>query len=206
MNKHRLALPLVACGALLLSAVVTAQDAPAPQGEASGLESLAAKVSYALGYRIAVAFGEEVDLEVFRRGFADGLAKKDAALSQAEMMQSLQQFQRQRGERLAAENLEKGRAFLAANKEKEGVHTTPSGLQYKVLKEGTGPSPTATDRVTVHYHGTLIDGTVFDSSVERGKPATFPLNGVIRGWTEGLQLMKVGGKTIFYLPAELAYG
>ena len=101
---------------------------------------------------------------------------------------------------------QEGIDFLANNAAKEGVTVTASGLQYEVLTAGSGKSPVATDLVTVHYHGTLIDGTVFDSSVERGEPASFPLNGVIPGWTEGLQLMQEGGKTRFYIPSELAYG
>ena len=108
--------------------------------------------------------------------------------------------------KIAEENLVKGTAFLEENGKKDGVITTESGLQYKVVKEGTGASPVATDKVKVHYHGTLIDGTVFDSSVDRGQPTEFGLNAVIAGWTEGIQLMKVGGKTTFYIPANIAYG
>ena len=99
-----------------------------------------------------------------------------------------------------------GKDFMAANDKQAGVVTTPSGLQYKVVSEGSGPSPAATDLVKVHYHGTLIDGTVFDSSVERGSPTSFALNRVIKGWTEGLQTMKQGGKTTFYIPPDIAYG
>ena len=106
----------------------------------------------------------------------------------------------------AAANLKAGEDFLAANKEKEGVTALPSGLQYEVLKEGDGPKPMANNSVTCHYHGTLINGTVFDSSVQRGRPATFPLNAVIKGWTEGVPLMNVGSKYRFYIPAHLAYG
>ena len=102
-------------------------------------------------------------------------------------------------------NKQQGAAFLAANKSKPGVKTTASGLQYKVLKAGNGPTPKATDKVRTHYHGTLIDGTVFDSSVQRGEPAEFPVSGVIRGWTEALQLMKVGDKWQLFIPSELAY-
>ncbi|MCD8528489.1 MAG: FKBP-type peptidyl-prolyl cis-trans isomerase [Chitinophagales bacterium] len=101
---------------------------------------------------------------------------------------------------------EASKAFLAENAKKPGVKTTASGLQYEVIKEGTGKTPSASDEVTVNYHGTLIDGTVFDSSIERGEPITFPLNGVIRGWTEGLQLMKEGATYRFYIPSDLAYG
>jgi FKBP-type peptidyl-prolyl cis-trans isomerase FklB len=101
---------------------------------------------------------------------------------------------------------EEGQKYLADNGKRKGVTTTASGLQYEVLKEGTGPKPAVTDSVSVHYHGTLIDGKVFDSSVERGEPTSFPLQGVIRGWTEGLQLMPVGSKWRFYIPSDLAYG
>lgn len=103
-------------------------------------------------------------------------------------------------------NLKAGQDFLAANKEKPGVTALPSGLQYEVITEGTGAKPTATQKVTCHYHGTLIDGTVFDSSVKRGQPASFPLNMVIKGWTEGLQLMATGSKWRFFIPANLGYG
>ena len=106
----------------------------------------------------------------------------------------------------AAANLKAGQDFLEANKAKPGIVTLPSGLQYEVLTEGTGSKPLATNKVTCHYHGTLIDGTVFDSSVRRGQPATFPLNAVIKGWTEGLQLMPTGSKWRFFIPANLGYG
>jgi FKBP-type peptidyl-prolyl cis-trans isomerase FklB len=106
----------------------------------------------------------------------------------------------------AAANLKAGQEFLEANKNKPGVVALASGLQYEVLTEGTGPKPLATNKVTCHYHGTLIDGTVFDSSVNRGQPATFPLNAVIKGWTEGLQLMAAGSKWRFFIPPHLGYG
>lgn len=109
-------------------------------------------------------------------------------------------------EETAANNLKAGQDFLAANKEKPGVATLPSGLQYEILTEGTGAKPGPVSNVTCHYHGTLIDGTVFDSSVQRGQPATFPLNMVIKGWTEGLQLMPTGSKWRFFIPADLGYG
>lgn len=107
---------------------------------------------------------------------------------------------------LANKNLEEGKTFLTANGQKEGVVSLPSGLQYEVIKEGSGAKPGPTDKVTCHYHGTLINGTVFDSSVQRGQPASFPLNMVIKGWTEALQLMPLGSKWRLYLPADLAYG
>jgi FKBP-type peptidyl-prolyl cis-trans isomerase FklB len=106
----------------------------------------------------------------------------------------------------AAANLQAGQEFLDANRQKPGITTLPSGLQYEVIHEGTGPKPLATNKVTCHYHGTLIDGTVFDSSVQRGQPATFPLNMVIKGWTEGLQLMPQGSKWRFFIPPQLGYG
>ncbi|MDR3679133.1 MAG: FKBP-type peptidyl-prolyl cis-trans isomerase [Flavipsychrobacter sp.] len=106
----------------------------------------------------------------------------------------------------AAANLKAGQDFLEANKQKPGIVTTPSGLQYEVLTEGTGPKPTAANKVTCHYHGTLIDGTIFDSSVQRGQPASFPLQAVIKGWTEGVPLMSVGSKYRFFIPSELGYG
>ncbi len=106
----------------------------------------------------------------------------------------------------AAANLKAGEEFLAANKNKAGIVALPSGLQYEIITEGTGIRPLASNKVTCHYHGTLIDGTVFDSSVKRGQPATFPLNAVIKGWTEGLQLMPTGSKWRFFIPADLGYG
>lgn len=106
----------------------------------------------------------------------------------------------------AAANLKAGEDFLNTNKNREGVTALPSGLQYEILKDAEGPKPTAFNTVTCHYHGTLIDGSVFDSSVQRGKPASFPLNMVIKGWTEGLQLMSIGSKYRFFIPADLAYG
>jgi len=112
----------------------------------------------------------------------------------------------QKNQKKAAENLEAGQAFLAENGKKEGVVTLESGLQYQVLEMGTGDRPTVTDQVSCHYHGTMINGTVFDSSVERGQAASFPLNRVIKGWTEGLQLMPVGSKFRFFIPPHLAYG
>jgi FKBP-type peptidyl-prolyl cis-trans isomerase FklB len=106
----------------------------------------------------------------------------------------------------ATANLKAGQDFLEANKQKPGITALPSGLQYEIITTGTGVKPLATNKVTCHYHGTLIDGTVFDSSVKRGQPATFPLNGVIKGWTEGLQLMQAGSKWRFFIPPQLAYG
>jgi FKBP-type peptidyl-prolyl cis-trans isomerase FklB len=118
----------------------------------------------------------------------------------------IRSYMRVASEKKAVANKEKGDAFLAENAKKAGIKVTPSGLQYEIIKDAQGEKPTLESTVKVHYHGTTIDGEVFDSSVERGEPATFPLNGVIKGWTEGLQLMSVGSKYKFYIPSELAYG
>ena len=170
------------------------------------LETLPEKVSYALGYQIGQNFGNDLQIDLLGQGFQDAQTQGKTLLTPEAMQQSLQEYQKMRQAREGEDNKAAGEAFLKANKEKDGVVSLPSGLQYKVMTEGTGPSPVSTDTVSVHYHGTVIDGRVFDSSVERGQPATFPLNRVIRGWTEGLQLMKVGGKWTFYIPSEMAYG
>lgn len=169
------------------------------------------KISYALGANIGESFkqqGIEVQQDIFFQGFKDGVANKNM-FTQSEMEQLFNDFQmmmQKKQNSMVDEEKAKGAAFLAENKTKEGVIETASGLQYKVVKMGTGAKPTATDRVKVHYHGTLLDGTVFDSSVQRGEPITFGLNQVIAGWTEGVQLMPVGSKFIFYIPSNLAYG
>ena len=169
------------------------------------------KISYALGANIGESFkqqGIEVVMDQFIKGFNDGKNGQNK-FTQAEMEQIFNEFQKmmqQKQMSMVDEEKAKGAAFLAENKKKEGVIETPSGLQYKVVKMGTGAKPSATDKVKVHYHGTLLDGTVFDSSVQRGEPITFGLNQVIAGWTEGVQLMPVGSKFIFYIPSNLAYG
>lgn len=174
------------------------------------------KVGYSLGYMMAEGNKgavEDLDLDTFEKGFRDGYEGKDSALTQEQMQQVLMDYQKEQEEKFvqemetkAADNKATGAAFLAENAKKEGVQETASGLQYKVLQAGTGASPKATDVVEVNYEGKLIDGTVFDSSYERGEPIEFPLNQVIAGWTEGLQLMKEGGKYEFYIPSDIAYG
>ncbi len=174
------------------------------------------KASYIIGNNIGGQMksdGLELDLNALMRGIQDGMTGAKPALSQEEMQQAMTAF-RQEVEAIQAKkaaaaggaNKDEGTRFLAANKAQEGVKTLPSGLQYKVLKAGTGATPKATDQVTTHYRGTLINGKVFDSSYDRGQPATFPVNGVIKGWTEALQLMKVGDKWQLFVPSELAYG
>lgn len=166
-------------------------------------------MSYALGVSMAESLKKSgvtnYDESLFLEGIKAQLAGK-AVITSEESDKIYRQEQKRIAEERNAMARKGGEDFLAKNKTAPGVITTNSGLQYKTTKEGTGISPSATDRVTVHYHGKLIDGTVFDSSVERGQPATFGLNQVIQGWTEGLQLMKEGGKTTFYIPQSLAYG
>jgi FKBP-type peptidyl-prolyl cis-trans isomerase len=166
-------------------------------------------LSYTIGLSIGESFvsSELTDLnyELLIQGMKDQRDSIPAMeLKEAEMF--IQQVMMKKQEAKAENDKKSGLDFLAANKSKPGIQTTASGLQYKVVSEGTGAKPTAADRVTVHYHGTLIDGTVFDSSVDRGEPATFGLSQVIPGWTEGLQLMSVGSKYTFYIPQELGYG
>ena len=174
------------------------------------------KVSYALGIGIGRQLSQmgaaDLNIDDFVQAIKDVIAG-DLKLGDAEAQQIVQEFFAKQEEKQKAEAAEKGKAakqdgekFLAENGRKEGVITTASGLQYQVLREGNGQSPKATDTVECHYEGTLIDGTKFDSSYDRGQTATFPLNQVIAGWTEGLQLMKEGGKYRFFIPYELGYG
>src|SRR4051794_6402223 len=181
------------------------------------LKDAKAKSSYAIGMDIGGNFKKQeidVDPKAMAAGLSDAISGK-TQLTEAEAKQVLTEFRMtmmakmQEKEKASGEkNVKAGEDFLAANAKKEGVKTTASGLQYKVIKsgDGKGKSPKLTDTVKVHYHGTLIDGTVFDSSVERGEPAEFPVNGVIPGWTEVLQLMKEGDKWQVYIPSKLAYG
>jgi FKBP-type peptidyl-prolyl cis-trans isomerase FklB len=176
------------------------------------------KVGYSLGYKLGERIKTEMDdlnVDGFVSGFQDAYAGgKDRKLTDEEMQASIQGYQETRVTKMRDEmklkgeqNSVGGKAFLAENGKKPGVTTTASGLQYEVLAEGSGPKPKATDVVKAKYHGTLIDGTVFDSTRDRGDvPAEFPLNRVIPGWTEGLQLMSKGAKYKFYIPSELAYG
>ena len=174
------------------------------------------KISYALGIGIGRQLSQmgaaDLNIDDFAQAIKDVIAG-DLKLGDAEAQQIVQEFFAKQEEKQKAETAEKGKAakqdgekFLAENGKKEGVITTASGLQYQVLREGNGQSPKATDTVECHYEGTLIDGTKFDSSYDRGQTATFPLNQVIAGWTEGLQLMKEGGKYRFFIPYELGYG
>lgn len=187
-----------------------------PALAAEPLKSEREKVSYMIGMDVGqslIQIKDEVDVEVMARAVGDVLAGRETALSREEanqvreaFMQRLQQEFAEKRARQAEENKKAGEAFLAENRKRKGVKVTDSGLQYEVIKEGNGKKPSATDQVKVHYVGTLIDGTKFDSSRDRGQPAVFPLNGVIPGWTEGLQLMSEGSVYKLYIPSNLAYG
>ncbi len=181
-----------------------------------GDESFEKKASYALGVDIGnnvKQFGTSLDRDELVDGLLDALSEREVRLSPQEVGELVREFAAKAQEKDARRNIEQaeanmqeGEEFLAENKTKDGVVETASGLQYVVLTEGEGPSPVAADRVKVHYEGKLLDGKVFDSSYERGEPSEFVLNGVISGWTEGVQLMKVGSKYRFFIPSDLAYG
>ena len=174
------------------------------------------KVSYSIGAQIGQNFKRqaiEINLDVMVQGIKDALAGGQLALGEDEMRQIMSDFMQRNMAKMqelrkaeAGKNLAEGNAFLEANKSKPGVKVLPSGLQYRVIREGTGKTPTANDRVKTNYAGRLIDGTEFDSSYKRGEPAEFAVKGVIPGWTEALQLMKEGGKWELYIPANIAYG
>ncbi len=199
----------------IISGITTAQD-DAKSASAAASWSESQKFSYILGTQIGTYSKKnevEVDLDLFTQGLNDLVKGSELAMSQAEiniLMASQQQKlqEKAQAEMMAkgTENTRKGLAFLGANKKKPGVKETASGLQYKVITMGEGAKPEATDKVKVHYSGTLIDGKEFDSSYKRNQPAEFGLNQVIKGWTEGVQLMNVGSKYEFYIPSGLAYG
>ena len=174
------------------------------------------RISYSVGYQMGRDFKMqkiEIRPEIFLKGIQDALDSSPPLINYEEMREILVNLktrvvaiQKQQAEEKAEQTLKEGQAFLKENGKKDGIDTLPSGLQYEILTEGEGNSPKATDTVTVHYHGTLIDGTEFDSSYSRNKPSTFALDRVIQGWTEGLQLMKPGAKYRFFIPSDLAYG
>ena len=194
---------------VLMAGSAGAQDAPA-------LKDQKEKISYIIGMDIGTNFKRQsidIDPDILGRGIKDGLSGAKPLLSEQETKEVLAAFekvmrakQEESRKAIGEKNKKEGEVFLAENKAKEGVKTAPSGLQYKVIKPGTGKKPQATDTVTVHYRGTLADGTEFDSSYRRGKPVTFPVSGVIPGWTEALQLMEEGAKWQVVIPSKLAYG
>ncbi len=183
---------------------------------ADDLKDARQKASYGLGVNAGNLWksrGANIDWDAYIRGVRDAEGGDSRILTDAQIKEAMNQFQTEVQAKMQAKQAEEGaknkkdgESFLEANKAKDGVKTTASGLQYKVNKQGDGPKPGATDKVKVHYTGTLISGKKFDSSVDRGEPITFPLNNVIKGWTEGLQLMPTGSKYQFFIPSELAYG
>ncbi len=197
------------CAALTFSGAAYAADAPALQGDKE-------KLGYSIGMDIGATLKRqsiEVDVDSLTKGLKDTYTGGKTLLTEEESRQLILDYQKQVMEKqaeamkqLGEKNKMDGEKFLAENGKKEGVQTLPSGLQYKVITPGTGKSPKATDTVTTNYRGTLIDGKEFDSSYKRGEPATFPVSGVIAGWTEALQLMKEGDKWQLFLPPNLAYG
>ena len=195
--------------ALLVSVISSCQNLTQQKfnfDEANELE----KVSYSIGINVATSIKSEgldsINSFYISKGFQDVFENKDLAINIEESNKIIGEYfnkkQDAKNQRLAIDS----KIFLEENKQKDGVMTTESGLQYLILSEGKGNNPTLNDNVTVHYHGTLIDGTIFDSSVDRKQPATFPLNGVIPGWQEALQMMSVGSKWKIFIPSELAYG
>jgi len=180
------------------------------------LKSQKDKISYVIGMDMGSNFKKQsidIDPDILVRGIKDGLSGGKSLLTEQEVLEITTAFQKEMmakqeelNKKLGEKNKKEGEVFLAENKKKEGVKTLPSGLQYKVIKAGTGKKPKLTDTVTTNYRGTLIDGTEFDSSYRRGQPASFPVNGVIPGWTEALQLMEEGAKWQLFVPPNLAYG
>lgn len=201
----------------LLPLDLMAQDEPAAEQAAGDADE--STVADPVGYFLGLSVGQQMrqngfrpgdfDLQAMLAGFQDGMQEREAALSDEvlqETQRKIQELVQERRREMIAESRREGEAFLAANLEQEGVQELRGGVQYKVLKEGTGESPEPTDTVKVHYTGKLIDGTMFDSSVQRGEPATFRVNGVIEGWQIALQEMKVGSKWMLYIPSDKAYG
>ncbi|MCL6241636.1 FKBP-type peptidyl-prolyl cis-trans isomerase [Acinetobacter amyesii] len=210
------ALPIavaVLLGGAALVPVYYATKTPATQSATStqpaANASAVAKISYALGYEVAHQTPPELDIDSFVTGVRAGHARAKPAYTEEELQKAYAEFQQEMQNKQLESNKQAQSSsdnFLTENKSKAGVKTTTSGLQYLITKEGTGKQPQATSVVKVHYTGKLVDGTVFDSSVQRGEPIEFPLNQVIPGWTEGLQLMKEGGKATLYIPSNLGYG
>jgi FKBP-type peptidyl-prolyl cis-trans isomerase FklB len=188
----------------------------AAAAETPALTTQEQKVGYAIGAQIGAQLAttkDEIDAKALVAGLTDAMDGTELKLTDQQMQEAKMAFQQKVQEKaqkemmqLAETNKAEGEKFLAENKTKEGVVTLPSGLQYKVVQAGTGATPKAADTVVTHYTGTLINGQVFDSSLQRGEPATFPVNGVIKGWSEALQHMKVGAKWQLFVPADLAYG
>ena len=194
-----------ALGAVMLAAIAL----PALAADKPELNSDPEKNGYSVGYDIGRSLKRQlvgVDTDSMARGLKDGLGGAAPVLPEADMQQRFATVRQESAQKILEKNKQEGEAFLAKNKREKGVKTTASGLQYKVITAGKGKQPKPDDTVTVNYRGTLIDGTEFDSSYKRNQPATFPVKGVIPGWTEALPLMKEGSKWMLYIPANLAYG
>ena len=232
--KTKMFILMLVLGCLIAMSVYAAKEStkativppPAPDKKAAGPQIIMRKVgslvtemdkvSYAIGAKLATDFknrGIDIKIDKLILGLKDATAGKKLELTEQEIQMTMMTFgqkmmakQQEKQKVDAAKNIAAGKAFLAANGKKEGVKVLPSGLQYKVIKKGTGKTPTAADKVKTHYRGTLIDGTEFDSSYKRGKPAEFGVTAVIKGWTEALLLMKEGDKWELYIPSNLAYG
>ncbi len=202
--------------ALVLSLSLLSCSSGEKSASKKALKSDSERFGYALGLDIGASLKEmqtDIDLPSLLAGLRDTFEGTEALLTPEQADEVIEEFSKKMQEKqvekikdLAEKNRKAGETFLRENKKKEGVITTESGLQVVVLEEGDGPKPKATDQVKVHYQGTLLDGTEFDSSYKRGEPVTFPVNGVIAGWTEALQLMKVGSKVRLFIPSDLAYG
>ena len=216
MTHKKITSIFTACAAIAFMTLTGCNSSSFSGGKAQ-LDSTIDSVSYAFGYLNGQGMSQrgmdDINPAIFAKAMQQAFAGDSSQIPEDNLRGLLQTYQikaRQKAQKKrmeeAAKNKKEGQAFLKENKTKEGVQTTESGLQYKILEEGTGASPTAEDTVTVNYEGTLLNGEVFDSSYERGQPVTFPLSGVIPGWTEGLQLMKEGAKFKFWIPGELAYG
>lgn len=194
------------------AAAIAAMALETVAADTKGLDSQKQKASYGVGMNVGKSFRSdliELDVEAFVTGFKDALAGKESAVSSAELEKAMAELRadvNKRADERVTTNKKAGEEFLAKNKTAKDVKSTESGLQYIIEKEGTGASPKPTDTVKVHYRGTLIDGTEFDSSYKRNEPAVFPVNGVIKGWTEALQKMKIGSKWKVFIPSDLAYG
>ncbi|MBB5285334.1 FKBP-type peptidyl-prolyl cis-trans isomerase FklB [Rhabdobacter roseus] len=188
----------------------TQAEKPAASTVAPVLKTQLDSVAYSIGISVAGSLkGQglaEINTELLMKAINETLKGGTTLLTAEQANQCIGEYFQEQSSRVGRENKEKGEKFLAQNKTRTGVQTTQSGLQYEVIKMGEGPKPSETDRIKAHYHGTLVDGTVFDSSVERGEPVEFPVNGVIPGWQEALQLMPVGSKWKLYLPSQIAYG
>jgi FKBP-type peptidyl-prolyl cis-trans isomerase len=196
---------LVSSG-LIFTLIVSCQNKPSTVKLNSEVDTISYYLGVSIGNNFKNSPMKDLNIEALAKGLSDVVNGKDTISDINTVNMAINQYMRKCEAIESQKNLEDGEAFLARNKKRNEVITTVSGLQYEVIREGSGPRPKETDTVTVHYHGTLLDGRVFDSSVDRNQPATFPLDRVIPGWTEGVQLMSVGSKYKFYVPANLAYG